>query len=255
MVCAGLVAQRAKVCIASFEMPARRTLYRMLRQVSGRDALNAEFARGYLATVKDHLWLYDHVGQTTPDKLLAVIRWSHDKKGIQHFVIDSFLTCGLPEDGNGALTAQKEFIGALCTIARDTTHSVLIPELCETLPLVDLFYKRMLNFVYRCLNSQSSLVKFVTRFGILSGQMDSVVGRNVLNCSLRYNTNIDRILKMEFAPHKINRHAAASQVDLDISALLLELLQCRDGSLMLSNDNFNSADIAAMIDFLCTGRL
>ena len=120
MVCAGLVAQRAKVCIASFEMPARRTLYRMLRQVSGRDALNAEFARGYLAMVRDHLWLYDHVGQTTPDKLLAVIRWSHDKKGIQHFVIDSFLTCGLPEDGNGALTAQKEFIGALCTIARDT---------------------------------------------------------------------------------------------------------------------------------------
>jgi hypothetical protein len=113
----------------------------------------------------------------------------------------------------------------------------------------------MLNFVYRCLNSQSSLVKFVTRFGILSGQMDSVVGRNVLNCSLRYDTNIDRILKTEFAPHKINRHAAASQVDLDISALLLELLQCRDGSLMLSNDNFNSADIAAMIDFLCTGRL
>jgi hypothetical protein len=137
----------------------------------------------------------------------------------------------------------------------NTTHSVLIPELCETLPLVDLFYTRMLNFVYRCLNSQSSLVKFVTRFGILYGQMDSVVGRNVLNCSLRYDTNIVWILKTEFAPHKINRHAAASQVDLDISALLLELLQCRDGSLMLSNDNFNSADIAAMIDFLCTGRL
>ncbi len=120
MVCAALVAQESKVCIASFEMPARRTLYRIIRQVSGRQALDAAFARAYLATVKDHLWLYDHVGQTTPDKLHAVIRWAHDRKGIQHFVIDSFLTCGLPEDGNGALTAQKEFIGALCTIARDT---------------------------------------------------------------------------------------------------------------------------------------
>jgi hypothetical protein len=68
----------------------------------------------------------------------------------------------------------------------NTTHSALIPELCGTMPLVDLFYKRMLNLVYRCLNSQSSLVKFVARFGILSGRMDSVVGRNVLNCSLRF---------------------------------------------------------------------
>jgi hypothetical protein len=58
---------------------------------------------------------------------------------------------------------------------------------------------------------------------------------------------------MEFAPQYINRYAVASQVDLDISALLLELLQCRDGSLTLSNDNFNTTDIAAMIDFLCTG--
>jgi twinkle protein len=120
MVCAGLVAQKTKVCIASFEMPARRTLYRLVRQVSGRDALTADFARGYLAVAKEHLWLYDHIGQTTPEKLLAVIRYCHDKKAIRHFVIDSFLTCGLPEDGNGAMTEQKQFIGALCNIARDT---------------------------------------------------------------------------------------------------------------------------------------
>ena len=113
--------------------------------------------------------------------------------------------------------------------------------------------RRHVKFVYRCLNSQSSLVKFVARFGILSGRMDSVVSRNVFNCSLRYNTNVDRILEMEFAPQYINRFAVASQVDLDISALLLELLQCRDGSLTLSNDDFNTTDITAMIDFLCTG--
>ena len=120
MVCASLVSQRSKVCIASFEMPARRTLYRLIRQAAGRDTLDAEFARGYLANVKEHLWLYDHLGQTTPEKLLAVIRYCSDKKGIKHFVIDSLLTCGLPEDGNGALTAQKQFIGDLCVIARDT---------------------------------------------------------------------------------------------------------------------------------------
>ena len=58
---------------------------------------------------------------------------------------------------------------------------------------------------------------------------------------------------MEFAPHNINRYAVTSRADSDISALLLELLQCRDGSLTLSNDNFNTTDRAAMIDLLCTG--
>ena len=126
---------------------------------------------------------------------------------------------------------QLAYCYKYCYIWRlpNTTPSVLIPELCETLPLVDMFYKRMLNLVYRCLNSQSSLVKCVARFGILSGQMDSVVGRNVLNCSLRYNTNIDRILEMEFAPHNINSYAVVSRVDSDTSTLLLELLQCCDG--------------------------
>jgi len=80
----------------------------------------------------------------------------------------------------------------------NNTLSVLIPELCETLPLVDMFYNYMLNVVYRCLNNKSSVHKFVVRCGILTGQMDSVVGRNVLNCSLRYNTKVDRISKLEF---------------------------------------------------------
>jgi len=76
-------------------------------------------------------------------------------------------------------------------------YSILFPELCETLRLVDMFYKRMLNFVNRCLNSQSSLLNFVVRCGILSGQMNSEVARNVLECSLSYNTNVDRISRLE----------------------------------------------------------
>ena len=91
-----------------------------------------------------------------------------------------------------------------------TTHAALIPGLSDTLPLIDLFYKRMLNFVYRCLNSQSSLVNFVTRHGIFFGQMDSVVGRNVLNCSLRYKTTIDCISKLAFSSYNIDKYAAAT---------------------------------------------
>ena len=133
-----------------------------------------------------------------------------------------------------------------------TTHSVLIPGLCDTLPLIDLFHKRMLNFVYRCLNSQSSLVNFVTRHGILVGQMDSVLGRNVINCALRYDTTVDCISKLEFSPYQIDKHANANHDDLNTSVLLLELIRCRDGSCSLSNDLFSTADITEMINILCT---
>jgi len=36
----------------------------------------------------------------------------------------------------------------------------------------------------------------------------------VVTHSLRYRTSVDRISKLEFASHNINRYAAASQVDL-----------------------------------------
>ena len=38
----------------------------------------------------------------------------------------------------------------------NTTHSVLIPSLCDSIPLIDLFYKRTLKFIYACLISSSS---------------------------------------------------------------------------------------------------
>jgi len=67
--------------------------------------------------------------------------------------------------------------------------------------------------------------------------------------------NVDRISKLEFGPRSINRYAVTPQVDLNTSAPLLELLQFREGSLTLSSGNFNTTDITAMIDILCTGWL
>ena len=43
---------------------------------------------------------------------------------------------------------------------------------------VDMFYKRMLNFVCLYLTSESLLVNVIVRHGITHGQMDSVAGRN-----------------------------------------------------------------------------
>ena len=84
------------------------------------------------------------------------------------------------------------------------------------------------------------------------GHMNSVVGCNVLNCCLRYHTNIDNILTQEFQPCNIDRYCVASEDNSIVTSLLAELLQCRDGTLSLSDNNFDMSDVTTMIDLLCT---
>ena len=96
------------------------------------------------------------------------------------------------------------------------------------------------------------LVNFIVRHGITHGQMDSIVGHNVLNCCLRYHSNIDNILTLEFQPYNIDRYCVASENNSIIITLLVELLQCRNGALSLSDNNFNMSDVTTMIDLLCT---
>jgi len=85
----------------------------------------------------------------------------------------------------------------------NTMHSDLIPDLSDTLQLLDMFYLRMVNFVYKCLRSESSLVNGITHRGIIYGQMDSILGRNVLNCSLSYKISLDNIINLHFQPRDI----------------------------------------------------
>ena len=72
----------------------------------------------------------------------------------------------------------------------NTAHSSLLPGLCETLSLRDLFFKRVLNLVHQCLNSKSPIANFFTRRSILFGRMNSTKGRNVLSCCESYHTTI-----------------------------------------------------------------
>jgi len=69
---------------------------------------------------------------------------------------------------------------------RNTTHSSLLPGISNTMPLIDLRYRRFLKFVYRCLSSRSFVVNVIARHSILFCRMNSIVGRNVLSCCQRY---------------------------------------------------------------------
>ena len=87
--------------------------------------------------------------------------------------------------------------------------------------------------------------------------MDSTIGRNMLNCSFRYDVSLDDILTLHFQPRDIYHYVRAN-TDSSVSSLLhplIELLKCRDGSLNLSSDVFCSADISSMINSLCTCQI
>jgi len=108
--------QGDKAMIASMEMQPEATLERMSKQATAMATPSVE----YLAEVHDwydeKLWIYDHMGQTSPRKVLAVIRYSVEELKVNHIVIDSLMKCGInPDDYN----AQKRFVDRLCTYAKN----------------------------------------------------------------------------------------------------------------------------------------
>lgn len=104
------------VCIASFEMKPKKTLARMLRQVS-MDTLPTEsdVAR-FFDWSRGKLWLYDQQGSVTPDQITAVIRYCSRELGVRHICVDSLMKCVRGEDDyNG----QKDMVDRMTIAARD----------------------------------------------------------------------------------------------------------------------------------------
>ncbi len=116
-----LMAQGERLCIASMEMKPTATMQRMCRQAYGCSAPTRSQVIDLGKWTDGRLWLYDQQGQVSPERILAVARYSHEALGITHFVVDNLLSCGIPEDG---YDQQKQFVLALATHAHDTGQAV-----------------------------------------------------------------------------------------------------------------------------------
>lgn len=122
----GLIKQKQRVCIASFEMKPKRTLYRMLRQFSGENIESPMYADrgGYIGGIiqrftnfsSEGLWLYDQQGTTSSSQVIAMARYCAMELGVQHVFIDSLMKCVAGEDD---YNAQKAFVDELTALARD----------------------------------------------------------------------------------------------------------------------------------------
>jgi twinkle protein len=110
-----LLTQDEKVLSLSFEMLPVRQMQRMARQGYADDQPSISFIKALHTWTDGRLWMYDHNGSIKWEKVMAVMRYAHDKFGITQFVIDSLMKC---VRGETDYDAQKDFVNELCAFAQ-----------------------------------------------------------------------------------------------------------------------------------------
>ena len=116
-----LALQGKRSCLASFEMPPRRTIHRMVLQCAGNPEPSDTFICDFFIAMAPRLWIYDHRGRVDPQMLFKAIRYCAEKKGTTHFFIDSLMKCCPKEDDYGA---QSDFVNAVCDVAHETGNHI-----------------------------------------------------------------------------------------------------------------------------------
>ena len=109
----GAMKQGWKACVASMELQPVRLLHRLTAQICGvRGSIPSEqFITQALEWTEDKLWIFNLTGTAKADRVLEVFEYAHRRYGINLFVIDSLMKCGLDEEDN---TAVKLFIEKVC---------------------------------------------------------------------------------------------------------------------------------------------
>lgn len=112
-----LIDQNERTLIVSLEMLPRKTLARMCRQAAAHDAPSQRTRAEFMHWTDGRLWLFDHVGRLDPRRCIAVCRYFADELKGRHVFIDSLMKVCQSEE---SLDEQKQLIGDLCDIAKET---------------------------------------------------------------------------------------------------------------------------------------
>ena len=78
------------------------------------------------------------------------------------------------------------------------SHSNLLPILSDSLPIFDLICRRSVNFLQKCLSSDSLVVNFISFHGIFFGRSFSPMRRKALFCCKRYNVSLFDFIHIDF---------------------------------------------------------
>ncbi|MEO0797413.1 MAG: toprim domain-containing protein [Verrucomicrobiota bacterium] len=111
-----------RVCVGSFELPARKTLRNVLKQGMGRKKpeIHGEFNdplwRRSCDWMDDRFFIYDKVGQAKLDDVLRVFAYCARRYAIGQFVIDSIMCLDVVEDDH---EGQKQMMQSLEAFAKE----------------------------------------------------------------------------------------------------------------------------------------
>lgn len=119
------IGQRQTVVMASLEMKPEETLYRMGRQLLGRQIALEEFET-VINALRDYLFIYDQTDSVESDRILALVHYAAVELGADHVVIDSVTKCGLTRDD---YAQQARFVDRLQWAAK--RHNVHVHLVCH----------------------------------------------------------------------------------------------------------------------------
>ena len=115
----GFIRSEQKVCVISLEMPPAETFVRMFFQATGvaESERDADDIDKFFLMTDSRLWLYDHVGNISADRVYGVLFYAAKELGVKQFIIDSLMKIIDGEQGQEVMNAQKNFVTRLCAIA------------------------------------------------------------------------------------------------------------------------------------------
>ncbi len=104
--------------IASMEMPPRKTMRRMLRQVSGCVRPSDEYIKRFSKWTDGKLWIYDQTDTVNHEKILGMVHYAAQELNIKHIVIDSLMKCGFRGSKEQVSSQQVDFVDRICWAAK-----------------------------------------------------------------------------------------------------------------------------------------
>lgn len=115
--------QQARVCVASLELKPGQLLKRLTRQAACSEKPPVIEIESAFKFYDDRLWVFGLTGTAKAQRLIEIFNYARRRYGIQLFVIDSLMKCGIGEDDyNG----QKAFVDALCDFKNKTNSHVIL---------------------------------------------------------------------------------------------------------------------------------
>lgn len=116
--------QGVRTCMASFEIDPFQLLKRMSVQAAGIENPTPKYVEAINSWMAGNIFIFDLQRSVNAKRLFDVFYYAHRRYGIDHFIIDSLMRCGMSEKDYDAHAA---FIEQLCDFKNDLrTHVHLV---------------------------------------------------------------------------------------------------------------------------------